>query len=138
MELVAVAAVARESFLVPDRDAFRYGLELGRVDPARALAQQPTDPSVPDARGLAVAESLKIADRLDAHRAQPRIGTWTRPRQEPHGKGREEARLATRRDNHEAAGLAPIAGDLRDDLARSHADRAGEARGPSDCRLYRF
>ena len=61
-------------------------------------------------------------------RAQPLLGLRADAGQPPDGERREERPLLPRRDDDEAARLARVARDLRDDLARRDAERAREAR----------
>src|SRR5207249_11152210 len=129
LEPLDLRDVALERLLGADRDRLGRELERARVDAARAIAQERAELPRQEPAKSVVRERSQIADRRDAPTAQPLLGPRAHAGQPPHEKGREERRLAAGRDDRQAAGLAPVARDLRDHLAGGDAERARERSG---------
>ena len=77
-----------------------------------------------------MAGSSSARSPISAHPAAPRRSRGLRadPGQQAQRQGREERGIAAGRDDHDAAGLAPIGRDLRDRLRAARAERARQAR----------
>jgi lipoprotein-anchoring transpeptidase ErfK/SrfK len=126
VQTLAVAHVLRERLLVRDRDSLDRDLQPPRVDAARPVTKLAADHAGQQRAQRVVVERREVADRLDTRAGQPFFGARPDARQEPDGKRRQEGGLASRADNRQPAGLAPIGCDLRDDLGRCDAERARE------------
>ena len=95
---------------------------------ARSRSSRPILPGE-EPRELGIRKGGEETYRRDAGGREPLLRPGTDPREQPHVEGGEERSLAPRADDGQPAGLAPVARHLGDDLARGHAQRAGEARG---------
>ena len=69
---------------------------------------------------------------------EPQLGLRADAGQRPHRERRQEARLGPGRHDGDPAGLAPVGGDLADDLRRRDAERARERRRGAHGRLHRL
>ena len=136
VQALEVAHVAREGLLVRDRDPLGRDLERPRIDAAGAVADEPPDLPRQDPRQLRIGDRGEVADRLDLGCGQPRGGAGADPGQHPDRERREERGLAARPDDGQAAGLAAIGGDLRDQLRRRNAERARQPRPRPDDGAY--
>ena len=130
--------VARKGLLGADRDRLGRELEAARVDPARPVAQQRAELAGQEAAQPGVVEGGELADRLDAGAPQPLLGPRPDAREAAHVERREERGLLPGRDDGDPARLAPVARDLRDDLAARDAERAREAGRAAHGRLHRL
>ena len=71
MERVAVDEIALERLLGRDRDPLRVEVEVARVDPARAVAQQSPDLARQHGAQLPVVQGGELTDRRDARGREP-------------------------------------------------------------------
>ena len=115
-----------------------FAVEQSRAELARTVAQQSADLTREHRAKLAVREVGKTTDRDDARGCEPFLGTRADARQDAGRERREEARLATGRDDGDAAGLATVGRDLAHDLRRRHAEGAGERRRAAHSDLHRL
>ena len=99
-----------------------------RSTAADAAGQQPPQ--------LVVVERGETADRLDAGCEQPLLRLRADAGEPAHVEAGEERRLLPGNHDDEAARLARVASDLRDDLARRDSERAREARTGAHRRLH--
>ncbi len=107
----------------------------GSIPRARSRRSGPSFPGS-SRRRVSSAQSGQVADRLDRRGAEALLGARADSGKAAHREGSEKHRLAARGHDGQAAGLAPVARDLRDDLAGGDAERAGEARGPAHRGLH--
>ena len=128
-----VADVALERLLDRDRDPLGRDLERPRVDPARAVADEPADLAGKHPRELGVARARRASPIVSTPAAASLAAArGPDPGQHPDRERREERRLAARPDDGQPAGLAAVGGDLRDDLRGRDAERAREPRPRPD------
>ena len=77
---------------------------------------------------LGVGERGEPADRVDPRSREPLLRARPDAGKQADRQRREEARLASGRDDRDPAGLPPVGRDLADDLRGRDAERAGQAR----------
>ena len=82
-----VRDVALERLLDRERDALGLELEVARIDPAGAVAQQRADRAGQDDAQLGIGERGEVADRLHAGRREPLLRLGADARQRAHGNG---------------------------------------------------
>ena len=100
--------------------------------PRARSRSEPPDLPRQDPRRALVVDRGEVADRLDLGCGQPRGGARADTRQHPDRERREERRLAARPDDGQAAWLAAVGGDLRDQLRGRDAERARQPRPRPD------
>ena len=133
MQLLEVGDVALERLLGRDRDPLDLRLEPALVDPAvrgRGAASRPCRAAGGGAPSSSSAAS--VADRGMPRCAKALLRAGADAGEQPDVERREERRLLAGADDGEAAGLAPVGGDLGDDLARGDAERAGQRARAAD------
>ena len=96
--------------------------------PQRAVAEQAADLAGQHRPELDVGERGDPADRRDPGRGESLLRARSDARQNARRERGEEACLAARRHDRDPSRLAPVGGDLADDLRRRDAERAGERR----------
>ena len=109
-----------------------------RVDSARAVSKLEPDLAGEERREQVVGERRQRADRLDPRGPQPLLGARADARQLADVERREELGLTAQRNDGDPAGLAPVARDLRDDLAARDPERARQVRRASHGGLDRL
>ena len=94
----------------------------------RPVAELATDLAAQHVLQVVVGEGRDLADLLDPEGDEPLLGARADAGEDPDRERREECRLAAGADDGQAAGLAAVGGDLRDDLRRRDAERARQTR----------
>ncbi len=139
VQALRVAEIALERVLDADRDPLRRRARA-RADRSRAHGREARRRRCPAAAGAArrrrAPASPPTVSTPPARRRSCAFGPTPGSRRT--SSAREERRLLPRHDDGETAGLARVAADLGDDLARSDAERARQARPGADRRLHRL
>ena len=131
------AQVAFEGVFRADLHRRAFGLHRMVVDAVREFVQAPSPAAEAlfERRG---AERAQVRHRRHAEFGELGFHHLADARQPADGQGREEGFDLVRADHEQAIGLAPVRGDLREELVRRDAGRRGEFGFLADLRADRL